>query len=77
MLNPNFVHPLSETFQSTIDGEETEMINIWACGSWIWAEVLSKNPNAVSFAAEFIGADRAASLLSRCLDGDAAAQRGR
>lgn len=75
MLNPNFVHPLSEIIKSTIDGEELDMINSWACGSWIWAEVLGKNPKALSFASEFIGADQAASLLSRCLNGDAATQR--
>jgi hypothetical protein len=75
MLNPNFVHPLSEVFKAKVDGEETELINLWAAASLIWQEVLKKNPKSLAMANELIGADKVAVLLLRCLKGDEIAQR--
>jgi hypothetical protein len=36
MLNPNFVHPLSEVDRVKIDGEELEGLNFWAVASLVF-----------------------------------------
>lgn len=75
MLDPNFVHPLSEVSKAKIDGEELEVINLWGFATLIWQEVLGKNPKALEIANSLIGADKVAALLCRCLQDDKAAQR--
>lgn len=75
MLNPNFVHPLSEVSKAKINGEELEVINLWGFATLIWQEVLGKNPKGLAMANSLIGADKVAILLLRCLQGDTAAQR--
>jgi hypothetical protein len=75
MLNPNFVHPLSEVDKVKIDGEELEVINLWAFATLIWQEVLGKNSKGLEIANSLIGADKVTALLCRCLQGDKAAQR--
>jgi len=75
MLDPNFVHPLSEVSKAKIDGEELEVINLWGFATLIWQDVLGKNPKVLGMANSLIGADKVATLLLRCLQGDEAAQR--
>ncbi len=75
MLDPNFVHPLSEVSKAKIDGEELEVINLWGFATLIWQEVLGKNPKGLEIANSLIGADKVATLLLRCLQGEKAAQR--
>jgi hypothetical protein len=75
MLNPTFVHPLSEIFTAKIEGEELELINSWAFATLTWQEVMGKNPKGLEIANSLIGAAKVRDLLCRCLQGDEAAQR--
>lgn len=75
MLNPNFVHPLSEVDKVKIDGEELEVMNFWAVASLVWQEVLGGNSKGLAMASSIIAPDKVTSLILRCSQGDEAAQR--